>query len=611
MHPVGARVAVLGTVTVQPGRILGDRTLVLQDDSGGLAVRLPSGYPAASVPRGTMVQVEGVLAAPYGNLELRPDEAADLAVVGSGGLPEPLAIDSAALAEPNEGLLATLTARVVDIDRYDSGSVSIGVRDAAGDGRVYAFAPIGLDREAVRRGQRIRATGIIGQRASSSGADDGFRLWVRGTADLEVISPPPTTTPPRDRGGGAGGRKPPRAPIGQASVGSTVTISGVVTSKAGLLDADGRRVTVEDRSGAILVRYPSDARPARVGQNIRASGEVGTWYGAPQLEAAAAPRRTGRARVTPRSLSRAPDAEDEWRLVTVRVRVTDVTRSGDTWRVEASLRSGDQLPIIGLAGSGIDPDLLAAGLEGRVTGIVRRAHPAANDQRFAVAPRSLKDIRLRGPLERADEPGTDLDGGRRAPDPGHATADEAGDWREPLAVTLGSLDGLEDRVVRVGGRVRTVAGQRLTIDDGTATASVRLAGAAAAIEPAIGIGEVVNASGRVRLRAAGAPEVVVEAPADLRRAANLSWRPVSAAASDRPSAIVAGLPGGAPLSLPVVAPVTDLPADPGPEPDRTDVLFVLAGLGAAASMLLASSAAVAWRGRQRVPTPAAGRPAPS
>ncbi len=283
---VGATVVVAGTVTVQPGRVLGERTLVIQDETGGIAVRLPVGYPVASLPRGSIVQVGGSLADPYGNLELRPDSDGDISVIGNGGLPEPLVLDSARVAEPAEGLLATLSATLVDIDRYSSGAVSLAVRDDRGDVRVYAFEPIGLDPSALTRGQRLRVTGVVGQRASRTGAPDGYRIWLRGQADLLVLDTGPRVTPP-PAGGGAdpGETRPPRVAIKDATPGRRVTIVGVVTSKAGVIDSEGRRVTVQDRSGAILVRYPVGVRPAGVGQVIRASGEVGTWYDAIQLEA--------------------------------------------------------------------------------------------------------------------------------------------------------------------------------------------------------------------------------------------------------------------------------------------------------------------------------------
>ncbi len=397
---VGTETTVEGTVTVQAGQILGERTLVIQDTSGGLPVRLPSVDLVDEYPRGTVIRATGELAQPYGNLELRSQDADDLTTIGSGGLPAVTTLSSTGLSEANEGRLATLTASIDDVDTYESGAVSIAISDSHGDGKVYAFAPLALDPGSLERGQTIEATGIVGQRASSSGAADGYRLWLRGSGDLSVVAAPaPTPAPsptavPDDLTDGTDRPKSKRVKIADATVGETVVIVGTVTSKAGLVDPEGRRVAVQDASGAILVRYPSDTTPARVGSVIRAVGEVGTWFGARQIEAEKEPRRKRTRSVRAANLRRPPVESDEWRLVRVSVRISDVERSGDTWRAEAELASGSTLPIIGLAGSGIDGGLLEDGRKARVTGLVKRAHPSATDQRFAVAPRSRKDIRL-------------------------------------------------------------------------------------------------------------------------------------------------------------------------------------------------------------------------
>ncbi len=514
---------VQGTVTAQAGRILGDRTLVVQDTTGGIPVRLPSAGLADDYPRGSIIRATGELAAPYGNLELRPADASDITTLGRGGLPDARALASDGLAEANEGILATLTATITSIDRYDSGAVSIEVADARGAGKVYAFAPVGLGTGTLERDQRVRAIGIVGQRASSTGAADGYRLWLRGTADLTVVAPAPTPTPSTPPGddGGSTEQQPRRVAIADAIAGQTVVIVGVVTSPAGLVDAEARRVTVQDRSGAILVRYPADSTPARVGSVIRAVGEVGSWFGTRQLEAEQAPRRKRGGTVRPTTLKRVPTEADEWRLVRVAVRITDVERSDDTWRAEAELADGSTLPVIGLAGARIDADLLEPGRLARVSGIVRRAHPSANDQRFAVAPRSRKDIRLGRLL--APTTRTMV----RTTTAAMKTMRKDGRWTavpaaaEVLAATFGALDGLEDRLVRVGGRVEAVSERSLRLDDGTAAGTVRLDDGSERFQPGFTVGEVVNAVGRVRRHRLRGSEVVLESPADLRRAASL------------------------------------------------------------------------------------------
>ena len=233
------------------------------------------------------------------------------------------------------------------------------------------------------------------------------------------------------------------------------------------------------------------------------------------------PKTKGRSRVKPTTLSRPPTEAEEWLLVKAWLTITEVERDGGTWRAEAALRSGETLPVVGLAGADIAGELLEPGRRARITGIVRRAHPSATDQRFALAPRSRQDIRL-GALS-DDEQGDD-DGGDGEGD----DEDDLVAWSGSgvgadgvVAAALGSLASLDDRVVRVGGRVEDITEQRLTIDDGTATGVVRIPQRVAPILPEPKVGEVVNATGRVKRRTGGRREVVIDSAADLRRAASL------------------------------------------------------------------------------------------
>ena len=593
---MGSEVTVEGTVTADAGRILGERTLVIQDATGGIPVRLPSAGLVGGFARGAIIRATGELAEPYGNLELRAEEASDIAILGSGGLPAAASVTSGGLDEGHEGVLATITATVSSVDNYSSGAVSIAIADAAGEGKVYAFAPIELDAGALERDQRIRAVGIVGQRASSSGTADGYRLWLRGAGDLTVLTTTPTpkpSVPPGDDGGTTVPKppQPPRVPIAEAAEGDTVIIVGVVTSKAGLVDSEARRVTVQDRSGAILVRYPADSEPARVGSVIRVVGEVGTWFGARQLEAEKEPRRKRNGAVRVANLRRPPVESDEWRLVRVAVRITDTERSGDTWRAEAELADGSTLPIVGLAGAGIDGELLEPGRAARITGIVRRAHPSASDQRFAVAPRSRKDIRL-GSLRREAGDASEDDHGQDGDDAdGDPALVAASDGIDPglFTATLGSLDGLEDHLVRVGGRVETIANRSLTLDDGTARGTVRLAATVKQVEPGFEVGEVINATGRVERRGAHAVEVVVASAADVRRVASLRSTPDEA------------------LDTRADVPPRDARSDrattPRPsEPAGPQAIIVLVGVGLlllAAGGLSATTVATIWLVRRR------------
>ncbi|HUG48900.1 MAG TPA: lamin tail domain-containing protein, partial [Candidatus Limnocylindria bacterium] len=452
---VGARLRVRGVVTVAPGRILGERTIAIQDETAGICVQLPPGDHSDIVP-GRLVEVDGVLAAPYGNLELRAGEGG-LVSLGNSAQPAARQLDVSAMGEATEGLLARLSATIRRIESGSTGSVTLIVEDGSGEGRVFLHSPLGMSRDDFAVGQGIAATGIVGDRLGL------YRLWPRSESDISLLPgggpPEPGDTPPPSPTDDPPGQPAPIT-IAQAGArqGQTVTIEATVSTPPGLLDADPRRVAVQDASGAILVRLAAHGPAAVPGQRLRLTGTVGTYYGAPQLSATA-PAVVLQRNVALAALrvARAPVPSDlEWRLVTVSGRVDSVRRDGEAWRAELTMDGGG-IPIVGPARSGLAATLLAVGRNATVTGIVRRAFPTASDQRLAIVPRSPSDIRL-GPGGQ-EAPGTGGGASTGAPGVGQSAPDGPGvsppaDGSAPPAAIsrpLSELAGLEGSRVRVGG----------------------------------------------------------------------------------------------------------------------------------------------------------------
>ncbi|HVM30226.1 MAG TPA: lamin tail domain-containing protein [Candidatus Limnocylindrales bacterium] len=554
--PVGQRVTVQGVVTVRPGRVLGDRTICLQDSSGGICVRLPEGLTAAA---GEVLVVDGVLADPYGNLELRP-AANGVTKVGSAAMPPARQLTTAELGEQTEGLLALVRGTVTSSSASSTGAVTVMLEDATGEGRIYIHAPLGMSRDQFPRGRRLAVYGIVGDRLGL------YRLWPRDPGDFVTESapgtpstPPPTaptppvgpiSAPPAPPAGGLGpgsSPAPEKVTIGEAlrRVGQKVTVEGVVTAPAGLLDADGRRVTMQDGSGALLLRLPTGAQPPAVGQRVRAAGEVGTYYGAPQLAASEMPQLLGAAGVEALRIARAPlPGSAEWRLVVVTGHVESVSRNGDAWRAELAV-DGGTIPVVGLARSAISVDVLVKGRSATVTGLVRRAYPTATDQRLAVVPRSRGDI-SQGSLSDStpgpggsEQPGEPLPSSvagwpAGAPDvtPGPAGASpQPGDAQ---AIFLAELAAHEGRYVQVGGRVERFIGERVMISDGTGVAALLLAAEARALLMQLRPGLLVNARGLVVRLNEGGLAVRIDSAADLLTGAG-SFPPRTPYPSGRPS----------------------------------------------------------------------------
>jgi len=525
-------------VTVGAGWVLGESTIAIQDSTGGIYVRLADPAHDVIVP-GRLIQVHGTLADPFGNIELRPT-AAGVVVLEMSSQPSPRALSVAEMGEATEGLFARIAGTVESIDVSSTGSVTVTVADSSGEGRVFAHAPLGMTREDFAVGSRISVVGLVGDRLGL------YRLWPRNRFDVSTLTDDPSPTPTSTHGPTASPTRTPSpttsstprpspSPTPRPSDGAgavlsiadalrrqtqTVTIEGAVTTRPGLLDGDGVRVCVQDATGAILVRLPTGVA-VQTGQRLRLIGEVGTYYGAPQLTAETV-TRSGETSVEALSVRAAPFAAGlEWRLVTITGQVESVRRDGEAWRAEIALAGGG-VPVVGLERSGIDSTALVEGRLATVVGVVKRAFPTASDQRLALVPRSAADIRLGAPSPDGSA-ATQGPGVAESPVPGSsgwpsmAPASGIVGWGPSSSYTivaaLADLSGYEGSPVAIGGWVSALEGTRVTLDDGSATAVVRLVGDAAGMAALIATGDLVNAMGVVQRTAAAGLEVVVDDPA--------------------------------------------------------------------------------------------------
>ncbi len=507
---VGQRVVVSGVVTVGPGRILGEQIIAIQDSSGGICVKLPAGQHPGVVP-GRVLEVEGVLADPYGNLELRAVEGG-VAIVDTTAQPAPRRLAAAELGEATEGLLASITGTVRRIESGSSGSVTVFLEDATGEGRVFLHSAIGMTRAHFTVGQQIEAVGIVGDRLGL------YRLWPRSQSDIALVP-----------GGGSGARPeatsspaPTPSPAAESVIsidealnrhGQQVTVEGVVNVQPGLLDADPRRVAIQDGRGGIMVRLPADGPAVTVGMRLRVTGVVGTYYGAPQLTAGGPPVVVGNATLTPAQVSAAPlGASLEWKLVTVSGTIESVRRDGEAWRAELAVGGGG-IPIAGLARSGIPSTALVGGRRAMITGIVKRAHPVATDQRLAIVPRAAGDIVLGGDASAPGVADSGSAGSSTGSPLGLADAEVApavaSTQPQAAPLPLSALAARTGALVSIGGVVEAIDGLRVTVTDESGTAVVRLSGSAADLARQLRPGMLLNATGIVERNAAGGIEVHV------------------------------------------------------------------------------------------------------
>jgi hypothetical protein len=512
--PIGSVVLVGGVVTAEAGRLGAPGLIAIDDGTAGIVVKLPPG--AAAPARGTWVEARGSLAAPYSQLELRA-RADGITVLAPRAVPAALEIEGAQLGEPVEARLVTLR---VSIDQKPKGAKSgdLSIAATAADGtavRVLADASSRLSAATFEKRESYVLTGIAGQRATRKSALDGYRVWLRDGDDVEPIGEAdlPAATPSSSAPPAAGVPGP--VPIARALLARSgpVTIEGVVTVDASVLDATGRRIVVEDASAAVEVLLPAGAAPPGVGTRVTVSGTMARAYGAPRLRATDV-RAVGPAMPRPPvGLRGAPGPAHEWRLVRLSGTIVEVHRLGSRWRIELQA-GGARIPVAGLSGARIPVTLFVEGRRATIVGIVRRPHPSAKDRRLSLVPRSPADVAV-GPAE-AGRPSLAPRGGRPGtrPGPGEPPAG-------PVDVDLARLADHLGETVRVGGLIVDLAAAGVSLDDGTAVASIVLEREAGVYLPLLEPGDAINAIGRVERRD---EELVVALsdPAGLARVGDLA-----------------------------------------------------------------------------------------
>jgi hypothetical protein len=537
-------------VTAEAGRLGTLPLLAIQDGSAGIVVRLPD--TAARPPRGTWIEVSGTLAAPYGQLEVRG--VSSIEPVGPAALPSPVLIDGSTLDETIEARLATLTGTVVARPtKSSSGDITFGVDTGLGTVRLAADAAAGIASSSIEAGDRLRLTGVAGQRASRKGALDGYRIWLRDPADIvRIPGPTPSGSPspgpsgsPGPTGSPSNTPKPSVLSIAAAirTRSGAVEVEGTVTAEATLLDATGRRIVIQDRSAAVEVFLAGGSSGPHVGSRLRVAGEIGRAYGAPRVRATLVAVIPGGSDITPLELRAAPGTAHEWRLVQVHGDVVDVHKLGERWRAEL-LVGGQRIPISGLAGARIPPATLIEGRTATIVGIVRRPYPSATDRRFAIVPRSAADVAIGGaaddpssPSNGASGPGAGQTAGGPGPGAGSSASSAAGD---PTDLDLAEIRDHVGALVRVGGLVGDVRQDGFDLDDGTAIGRIVLRDVALEQLPLIETGDALNAIGVVEASSDPADPagfvVVVTDPSGIVRVGD----PVGEAPSNAPIDIAAG-----------------------------------------------------------------------
>jgi uncharacterized protein YdeI (BOF family) len=514
-RPIGTTVSVRGVVTAEAGRLGTPPLLAIGDVTGGIAVKLPSGV--APPARGRVVTVTGSLADPYGQIEIRP-AAGDFVVEGTSTLPSPIDIPVSGLSETTEGRLVRLTGTAIARPtKAPSGDITVQIEMSNGTAvRIMADASSGLGTTSFSKDARYRLTGIAGQRASKKGELDGYRVWVRDRQDVALLASAPTPSPSAGPPGGTGSDRPALVTIARALAVTDrdVLIDAVVTAGATLLDSSGRRIVVQDATGAIEILTPKVGSAPPVGTRIRAGGRVGQAYGAPRLRAESIQRRGATAVPAPLRVQGPLTKAHTWRLVAVTGRVEKVQKLGERWRADLAV-GAHTLVMLAQPGSDIPNTALAEGRIAAVVGIVRPAYPSASDKRPAILPRSTADVRQTGSSASSGSSAGQRDASSSRGETATSGSAAAGGLSGAVDADLADLGSLVGALVRVGGLVVDLRPDGFTLDDATAIAPVALTGDADELAALVEPGDAINATGRVERRADDELAVVVDDPAAL------------------------------------------------------------------------------------------------
>jgi len=493
----GTLVHLAGAVTVPIGPVGADNLFAIADSSGGIFVRLSAPVDGFEISRS--IEIVGVLAAPYGQLEVRELEWLQLGPTDTA--PTPIAATLPEIGERLEGSLVTVEG-TVDSATMDSGRLAITVGDGQFELRVLADPLSGIFKADVIRGERVTLTGIVGQRATALGRLDGYRLWLRMRNDLATValpSPSPTSVP-----SATVTQRPAATPTpipvyrdlatGLAARGRTVDVEATVTAAAGVIDWGGPTIVVDDGTAAVAVVLPEAISSPKVGAGVRLVGKTGSLHSGRRVVATVVELRGDAVAIQPRQVAGVLGPEHEWQLVAVCGRVQRLTRAGSRWRADLTV-DGKIVAVLGEPGAGISASGLIVGRLVMATGIVRRS--TSDSSVFQLLPRSGADLIL-GPAPAA----SGLTAGAAAGPAFGSGASGAPATADARLTTVSAIPGNEGSTVTVAGLIVDIGAANATgpatatLDDGTGR--VRLGGPVASdaislLEP----GDAVEVTGQV------------------------------------------------------------------------------------------------------------------
>jgi hypothetical protein len=182
--PSDKTIVIVGWVTAPPP-LFGQDIFYIQDETAGIRVRV-NNEPFPTLAEGDKVRITGHTWDYHGERELRAYSGKDVQFREPGRPPDPLPIETAGVAEANEGLLTVMTGRAVALARS-----SFFLDDGSGAARVLLLGGTDIARPALKGEEVVTVVGIVSQESENWPYLGGYRFLPRYPRDLRLPPSPP------------------------------------------------------------------------------------------------------------------------------------------------------------------------------------------------------------------------------------------------------------------------------------------------------------------------------------------------------------------------------------------------------------------------------------
>lgn len=449
-----ARAAPNGAVVTVDGTALTASTFhdgggYVADGTGGIAILVEGGSFVADA----RVVVTGTVEDRFAQRTIRAS-AAGVVVLPAASVIAPAHVATGAIGEALEGTLVTISGVVRGVPTTLASGLAFDVDDGGGAVRVFVATATGIDTGAWVPGATVDIAGVVGQRDSSGTGTSGYRLMPRSAGDVLRVSAPveptatATATPstPPDATPVASAGEPVITPIAsarRATPGTAVTVRGVVTMPAGVVDAT--TAAIQDETAGIIVRVEEGGTPLRTGDLVEVTGVRSTRSG---METIRATRASTVLNTGANALPTRVAADGAWEELEARLVVVTGTLPASARRASSGTVSFDladergAVRVVIPAPLGADDAQLVAGVVVEVVGVVGQEttgdEPSAG---YRVWPRAAAEVRV------VRAAAHDVDGERGAPP---TTARSGGGEADDASVSTGGHVAATETLDAVG-----------------------------------------------------------------------------------------------------------------------------------------------------------------